>query len=133
MFSNLLSVGHDAALLCIETGIQGVLHIYNIHITINHLSIYLSIYTAGRTHWTGDQTIARPLPAHTTTSTQNKHTQTSMPSAGFEPTIPAFERAKRVHALDCSAILIGNHLSMSHNTHFLILSKIIYLCFCEVC
>jgi hypothetical protein len=24
-----------------------------------------------------------------------------MPLVGFEPTIPAFERAKRVHALDC--------------------------------
>jgi hypothetical protein len=28
-----------------------------------------------------------------TTQTQNKLTQTSMPRMGFEPTIPAFERA----------------------------------------
>jgi hypothetical protein len=30
-----------------------------------------------------------------------------MPSAGFEPTIPAFVRAKTVHALDRAATVIG--------------------------
>jgi hypothetical protein len=30
-----------------------------------------------------------------------------MPQVGFEPTIPAFERAKTVHALDRSATVIG--------------------------
>jgi hypothetical protein len=30
-----------------------------------------------------------------------------MPLVGFEPTIPAFERAKTVHALDRSATVIG--------------------------
>jgi hypothetical protein len=30
-----------------------------------------------------------------------------MPSVGFEPTIPVFERAKTVHALDCAATVIG--------------------------
>jgi hypothetical protein len=57
----------------------------------------------GRTPWTGDQPVARVvslLPTHRTAKTQNKHTQTSMPRVGFEPTIPAFERAKTVHALD---------------------------------
>jgi hypothetical protein len=34
---------------------------------------------------------------------QNKRTQTSMPLVGFEPTIPAFKRAKTVHALDRAA------------------------------
>jgi hypothetical protein len=42
-----------------------------------------------------------------TTLTQNKCTQTSMPRAGFEPTIPVFELAKAVHALDCAATVIG--------------------------
>jgi hypothetical protein len=63
------------------------------------VSIYLSIYgptalcwtlTAfkfldllhGRTPWTGDQPVARSLPAHRTTQTQNKRTQASMPRAG---------------------------------------------------
>jgi hypothetical protein len=37
-------------------------------------------YTVGRTPYTGDQTVVRPLP----------HTQKSMPRVGFEPT-PASE------------------------------------------
>jgi hypothetical protein len=31
-----------------------------------------------------------------------------MPRVGFEPTIPVFERAKTVHALDRAAVVIGN-------------------------
>jgi hypothetical protein len=34
--------------------------------------------------------------------------QTSMPSVGFEPTIPAFEQAKTVHALDLAVTVIGS-------------------------
>jgi hypothetical protein len=34
-----------------------------------------------------------------------------MPLVGFEPTIPAFERAKTVHVLDRAATLIGIHCS----------------------
>jgi hypothetical protein len=41
------------------------------------------------------------------TYTQNKRTQTSMPLVGFEPTIPALERAKTVHALELAATVIG--------------------------
>jgi hypothetical protein len=38
-------------------------------------------FTDGRTPWTGDQLVTRPLPKHRTTQTQkNAHThQTSMP------------------------------------------------------
>jgi hypothetical protein len=32
-----------------------------------------------------------------------------MPRVGFEPTIPAFERAKTVHALDSAVTVIGLH------------------------
>jgi hypothetical protein len=35
---------------------------------------FLNLYTIGRDPWTGDQ----PLPAHRTTQTQNKSTQTSI-------------------------------------------------------
>jgi hypothetical protein len=35
---------------------------------------FLILYTVGRTPWTGDQTVARPLPIPRTTQTQNKHT-----------------------------------------------------------
>jgi hypothetical protein len=34
------------------------------------------------------------------------YTQISMPRVGLEPTIPAFERAKTVHALGRAAIMI---------------------------
>jgi hypothetical protein len=53
-----------------------------------------------------DQPVARPLPAHRTTQTQNKRTQTSMRQVRFEPTIPVFERAKAVYALDRAATVI---------------------------
>jgi hypothetical protein len=47
---------------------------------------FLNLYTVGRTPWTGDQPVARALPTHRTTQTQNKRTQTSMPRVGFETT-----------------------------------------------
>jgi hypothetical protein len=31
-----------------------------------------------------------------------------MPRVEFEPTIPVFEQAKTVYALDCAAIMIGS-------------------------
>jgi hypothetical protein len=86
-----------------------------------YLSIYLSIYlsvclsvfqflnlcTVGRTPWTSDQPVARPLRTHRTTQTQNKCTQTSMSRVGFEPTIPVFEPAKTIRILDRAATVIG--------------------------
>jgi hypothetical protein len=36
-------------------------------------------YTDDRTPWTSDQPVARQLPTHRTTQTQDKRTQTSMP------------------------------------------------------
>jgi hypothetical protein len=68
---------------------------------------FLIFYTVDRTPWTGDQSVAMPLPTHRTAQTQNKCTQTSMPQMGFEPTVPMFERAKTVHALDRADIVIG--------------------------
>jgi hypothetical protein len=55
----------------------------------------------------GDQQVARPLHTHRTTQTQSKRTHTPMPRVGFEPTIPVLERAKKVHALDRAATVIG--------------------------
>jgi hypothetical protein len=74
------------------------------------LSSFLMLYTVVRTPWTGDQPVARPLPTHRTTQTQNRRTQTSMPQTGFEPTIPVFERSKSVHALDRAAYFIGIYI-----------------------
>jgi hypothetical protein len=70
------------------------------------ISQFLNLYTVGMAPWTGNQPVARPLPTHRTTQTQNKRTQTSMLRVGFEPTIPVFERAKTVHPLDRAAIAI---------------------------
>jgi hypothetical protein len=39
----------------------------------------LILYTVGRTPWTGDQPVARPLPIHKTTETQNEHERDSIP------------------------------------------------------
>jgi hypothetical protein len=60
---------------------------------------FLIFYTVGRTPWTGDQPVARPLPAQIGQHKQNIRTQPSVPQMGFEPTIPVFERAKTIHAL----------------------------------
>jgi hypothetical protein len=40
---------------------------------------FLFLYTVGRTPWTRNQPVARPLPTHRTKQTQNKRKQTSMP------------------------------------------------------
>jgi hypothetical protein len=61
---------------------------------------FLNLCTQSVGHWTGDQPAARLLSAHRTVQTQNKRTQTTMLQVGFELTIPVFERAKTVHALD---------------------------------
>jgi hypothetical protein len=42
------------------------------------------------------------------------HIETSMTWAGFEPTIPVFELAKTVHALDRAATVIGASQSLVH-------------------
>jgi hypothetical protein len=68
---------------------------------------FLMLHTVSRIPWTGDQPVARPLPIHRTTRTKDKRTQTFMPRVEFEPTIPVFERAKIVHALDSAATIIG--------------------------
>jgi hypothetical protein len=75
---------------------------------------FLNLYTVGRTPWTGDQLVARPLPTHRATQTQNKRTQTSMPRVVLEPTIPAFERVKTVHALEHAAVVVRNMMSTTH-------------------
>jgi hypothetical protein len=64
-------------------------------------------YIHCRIPWTEDQPVARTLPTHGTTQTQNKCTQISMPRVGFEPTIPTSEQAKTFHALDRAATVIG--------------------------
>jgi hypothetical protein len=59
---------------------------------------FLILWTVGRTPWTSDQPVARPLPAHDN-KTQNKRRQTPMPRVGFESTTPMFEKAKTVKVM----------------------------------
>jgi hypothetical protein len=68
---------------------------------------FLNVYTIGKTPWTGDQPVARPLPTYRTTQTRNKRIQTSMPRVGLDPKIPEFERTKTVHPSDRVATVIG--------------------------
>jgi hypothetical protein len=71
---------------------------------------FLSLYTAGRTPWAGDQPVARSLPTHRTTQTRNKRTQKSMLRVGFEATIPVFERMKTVNHLSLKMSILWNML-----------------------
>jgi hypothetical protein len=54
----------------------------------------------GRTHWTEDQPVARPLLTRRTTHTD------SATRVQFEPGAPIFKRPMRVHALDHAATVI---------------------------
>jgi hypothetical protein len=67
---------------------------------------FINLYPVGTTSWTGDQSVARPLPGHITTQIRNKRIQTAMPRVRFEPTIPVLKQAKTVHALDGAATMI---------------------------
>jgi hypothetical protein len=55
----------------------------------------------------------------TATYTQNKRKQTCMPRVRFEPTIPAFERDKIVHALDLAATVIGMFFFVTLNINLM--------------
>jgi hypothetical protein len=81
--------------------------LYTFLFDVGRLFSFLIFYAVGRTHLTGDEPVARPLPAHRTAQTQNKPTQTSMHQVVFELMIQVFERAKTVHALDRAATVMG--------------------------
>jgi hypothetical protein len=76
-------------------------------------------FTDGRTPWTSDQLVARPLPKQRTTQTQNKHIKTFTPRLGFEPTIPASDRAKTVHVLNRSAAVTSSLKAPNFEKHYI--------------
>jgi hypothetical protein len=90
-----------------ETFLLMALWLYS-PLDLRRFSSFLILYTVGRTLWTGDQPVARPLPTH------RINTQTSMPRVGFELTTPVFDRAKMVHALDRAATVIGCRGTVSY-------------------
>jgi hypothetical protein len=83
------------------------LWLYSTWLDLGRFFSSLTIYTVRRAPWTGNQPVARPLPAYRTAKTQNKRTQTSMSRVGFEPTILVFDRAETVQTSDRAATVIG--------------------------
>jgi hypothetical protein len=67
------------------------------------------IHTDGRTPWTSDQPIARPLPKHRATQTQNKHIHTPNIHAlsGIRTHVPSVLASKISYALDRAATVTG--------------------------
>jgi hypothetical protein len=88
--SNIRSVNLS---FCLSFYLPTYLPTYLIYLSISpmlglgRLSVSWSFYTVGRTPWMGDQPFARPLLAHRTEQTQNKHRQTCMSQVGFGRTI----------------------------------------------
>jgi hypothetical protein len=120
-----MHVASDRAATVIGWNVNIYLFIYlSIHPSI-HLWLYspllglsrffsfLILYVVGRTPWTGNQPVARPLSTHRTIQTQNKRTQTSVLWVGFKPMIPVFEQAKEVHDLYRADTVIGRTLIYS--------------------
>jgi hypothetical protein len=101
----------------IQLGYHYVSETGSVCFAVASFSVFLILYTVGRTPWTGDQPVARPLPKHRIPQTQNKRTQTYMPPVGFEPTITVLERAKTVLALDLAATRSTSAVHKAHNEH----------------
>jgi hypothetical protein len=92
------------------------LWLYSPLLDLGRFFSFLIFYAVGRTTWTGDEPVTRPLSAHWTAHTHNKRTQTSMPQVGFELTIPVSERAKTVYDLNIAAtVVVTVHSSFIKN------------------
>jgi hypothetical protein len=96
---------------CLSVCLSIYLWLYSSLLGLGRLYSFLILHTVGRTPWTGDQPVARPLSIHSTTQTRNKCTQTSMPWVGFEPRTQLFERAKTLHALGRAATVNGTRIT----------------------
>jgi hypothetical protein len=82
-------------------------------------------YTDGRTTWTSDQPVARPLPKHRTTQHRiNAHTDIHALS-GIRTQDPTFERTKRVHVLHRASTVIGKESFREWNYN------VKYSCYCN--
>jgi hypothetical protein len=102
---------------------------YTVLLRCRGFSFFFESYTVGRTPWTSDRPVARPLPKYMTTQTQNKRTHTAniharngirihdhglrasedsscLTPLGYRDRL-ASERAKTVHALHRAATVTG--------------------------
>jgi hypothetical protein len=76
-------------------------------------------YTDGRTPWTSDQPVARPLPTHRTTQIQNKRTHTDIhPLSGIRTHNPSVRASE-----DSSCLRPYGHRDWPSNLHI----EIIYI------
>jgi hypothetical protein len=74
------SSGRTGRTICVRpSGILLLLWLYSSLFGLGHFFSFLILYTVGRTPWTVDRAVARPLPTHKTTQTQNKCTQYRQP------------------------------------------------------
>jgi hypothetical protein len=80
-----------------------LLNPFFLYLTVSRF-FYFDHFTDGRTPWTSDQLVARPLPKHRTTQTHTKHPCLVW---NLNPRSRVPERAKTVHALDRSATVTG--------------------------
>jgi hypothetical protein len=64
--------------ITVETPLNQLLSIYlwlcSPLLDLGRFFSFLTLYTVGRTPWTGDQPVARPLSTHRKTETPNKRT-----------------------------------------------------------
>jgi hypothetical protein len=67
---------------------------------------FLNLNTDGRTPWTGDQHVARPLPTHRTTQTQNTHTDIHV-SSGIQTHDPSVRARKDISYLRQRTLLFS--------------------------
>jgi hypothetical protein len=86
------------------------LWLYNPLLGLGRVFSFLILHTVGRTPWTGDQPVARPLPVYRGTKTQNKCTQYRYPCLEWDSNPPSDCSSVRtlIHALDLAATVIGN-------------------------
>jgi hypothetical protein len=87
-----------------------LLNPFPLYITMSRLCFHFDHFTDGRTPWTSDQLVARPLPVHKHRETRacarahtHTHTHTKRPCPEWDSN----PRAKTVHALDGSATVTG--------------------------
>jgi hypothetical protein len=98
------------------------LWLYSPSLGLGRFFSFLIVSTVGRTPWTWDQRVARPLPAHRTAQAQNKRTQLSVSRVGFESTTPVFEQAKAAIVISFILLIICsfvNRVPFSLYTTFL--------------
>jgi hypothetical protein len=79
--SKSVPIYHSSVVLPLGSTIRATDHVVKSTYGSTAAFNFLNLYTVGRTPWTGDQPVARPLPVQT----QDKRTQTPMPQVDSNP------------------------------------------------